>query len=90
MHASHEIPSGVRARTLNFESDDISSVFLAGCKYMNEISVFQFSCKKRSINGIRSNCDLTFFYFRVYFVILRSLKYLETDFGKSSTKSLSL
>lgn len=58
MNVKYDIPTGVGVKTLNSESDDISSLFLASC---GNISVLQFSHMKRSVNEIRScQMSLTF------------------------------
>ena len=51
----NDIPTGVGVKTLNSESDDISSLFLASC---GNISVLQFSHMKRSVNEIR-RCQMS-------------------------------
>lgn len=62
-HAKRDIPTSEGAKYLNFGSDDISSLFLARCKYLDNISLLQFSHTKISVNKI-SHCHmfLTFWY----------------------------
>lgn len=63
MHDKHDIPAGAGAKYLNFGSDDISSLVLASCKYLDNISLLQFSHMKISVNEIRHyHMFLTFWY----------------------------
>lgn len=59
MHVKRDISTCAGSKTLN--SYDISSLFLASCIYLDNVSVLQLSHMKRSVNEINHyHMSLTF------------------------------